>query len=361
MKPNDFPVLRIADENLNYRDVPTAHLNPSGAQILAAAGVSDLQEAVLLQVLPTGELESIRSSETPNLATSRDFIVGEGDRSYFFTVNEMRLEWPSRHISGATIRKLGLVAEDHILMYLRDGSETVTLEDMDMLNLATAGVERLVTGQRTWKLRVQAVTLTYSTPLVKVADAMKEAGFDPNKAWNIFLLVAGQPKQQVDINYMVDLRTPGLEKIRLMQRNVDNGEGHLPKLRREFDLLAVDNRYLDGTGYRWETIQCGDRRWLLVHDYQLLPGYTPATSNLALDIPKDYPTAQIDMFYFSHSVSRQDGVAIPNTQVTAAIDGVTYQGWSRHRNGSGPWDPYTDNVATHLALVEHCLAREFGE
>jgi len=361
MMPNTSPILRIADENLNYRDVTIAHMNPSGAQILAAAGGSNQQSAVLLQVFPSGELESIRPAETPNLADSIYFILSESDRTYFFTVDGARLEWPNRHISSTTIRKLANVPEQRVLLQLRDDDDQVVLEATDILDLAKPGVERIVTKKRTWKLRVQGVTLEFSVPVVKVADAMKEAGFDPSKGWHIYLLVAGQNKQEVNTDYMVDLRTPGLEKIRLMQRNVDNGDGQQPKLQRVFELLAVDERYLNGTGLRWETILCSDRRWLVIHDYHLLHGYTPAMSKLALDIPKDYPSAQIDMFYFAPAVARCDGLPIPNTQVTANIEEVMYQGWSRHRNGTNPWDPYTDNVATHLALVESCLAREFGE
>lgn len=361
MKPNTSLQLRIADENLNYRDVPVAHSSPTGAQILDAAGVADPQNAILLQVMPDRDLEEIRPAETPDLSKSLEFIMGEGDRAYFFIVDDARLEWPSRHLSGVTIRKLSKVPDERDLLQVFKNGESAVVEPNDMVNLAEAGVERFVTAPHTWKLRVQGVTLTYTVPQVKVADAMKEAGFDPNKAWNIFLLVAGKPKQQIDANFMVDLRTPGIEKIRLMQRNVDNGDGQQLKLRREFDLLAVDKRYLDGTGLRWETIFCGEKRWLIIHDYPLLSKYSPATCKLALNILKDYPTAQIDMFYFSPHVSRRDGIAIPSTQVTATIEGASYQGWSRHRNSSNPWDPYTDNVATHLALVESCLAQEVGE
>jgi hypothetical protein len=360
MKPNENTVLRVANENLTYRDVHIAYPNPTGAQILAAAGAAD-QQGVLLQVLPSGDLESIRPAEAPNLAASTNFIAGEGDRSFFFTIDDSRLEWFCRHISGSAIRKLAKIDEDRELLQKCGGGEPVVLERTTMVDLGKAGVERIVTGQRKWKLRVQAVTLTYAMPEVKVADAMKEAGFDPNKAWNIFLIVAGQPKKPVDINYIVDLRTPGIEKIRLMPRNVDNGDGQQRKPRREFELLPVDVRYLDGAGLRWETILCDDRRWLVLHDYELLFDYTPAGSTLALDIPKNYPTAQIDMFYFAPALSRCDGREIPQTQVRANIEGVTYQGWSRHRNQNNPWDPHTDNVATHLALVESCLAREFGD
>lgn len=359
MKPSI--IIHIADENLNYRDVSISQMNPTGAQLLEAANIPNPHSSVLLQVLPSGDLESIRPTETPNLAEGVHFILSESDRAYFLSVDGSRLEWPNRHISGATIRKLASISEQHELHQLSDDGTQVVLGDEDVVDLAKPGVERFISKQRIWKLRVQGVTLEFTVPVVKVADAMTRAGFAPSKAWHIYLLVAGQPKQEVDKNYMVDLRTPGLEKIRLMQRNVDNGDGQQAKLQRDFKLLAVDERYLDGTGLRWETILCAERRWLLIHDYQLLPGYVPAVSRLALDIPKDYPSAQIDMFYFAPAVAHSDGRPIPSTQVTANIGGIVYQGWSRHRNGSNPWDPYTDNVLTHLALVESCLSREFGE
>ena len=361
MTAQDTAILHIADENLNFRDVTVPLVNPTGAQILVAAGATNEDSAVLLQILPSGELESIRPTEKPNLESSPQFILSKADRMYFFTVDSIRFEWPSRHISVATIRKLAKVPEQRDLLQLHEAGAPDVLEAKDVLDLGEPGVEHIVTQMRTWKLRVQGVTLEFNSPEVKVADAMKEAGFDPNKAWHIYLLVTGQNKQEVNTDYIVDLRTPGIEKIRLMQRNVDNGDGQQPKPQRAFELLEVDKRYLDGACLNWETVVCGDRRWLIIRDYQLPTGYMPAESQLALDIPKDYPAAQIDMFYFAPAVMRGDGQPIPSTQVTASIGGVVYQGWSRHRNGANPWDPYTDNVATHLTLVETCLAKEFGE
>ncbi|MHB1701401.1 MAG: E2/UBC family protein [Acidobacteriaceae bacterium] len=276
-------------------------------------------------------------------------------------IDDAQMVWVSAQASGAILRKLARLSEDVELVLVRNGADPEVIEDGAVLDFGRPGVEKLITRPRKWKLRVQAVTLEFDTPMVKVADAMREAGFDPTKAWNIFLLVAGQPKKEVDVNYIVDLRTPGIERIRLMQRNVDNGELPAATSRREFALLPVDVMFLDGTGLNWETVRAGERRWLVIHHYEPLPGYQPCKVTLALDIPKDYPQAQIDMFYFAPAVSRCDGVAIPNTHVTATIDGVAYQGWSRHRTAAQKWDPNTDNVGTHLALVEHSLAREFGE
>lgn len=353
--------IRISDESLEFRDLALPHhTDATGALILEAAGVRDAG-AVLLQRLATGDLETIRLQEKPELHAGNEFIVGAGDRLYAFTIDQSQLVWTAARISGAILRKLARIKDDVELVLLRDGADPKVIEDGTVVDLAHAGVQKLATRPRMWKLRVQAVTLEFAVPTVKVADAMREAGFDPSKAWHIYLLVTGQPKKEIGVNDIVDLRTPGIERIRLMQRNVDNGELPAATLRREFVLLPADTKFLDGTGSTWETIKEGERRWLVIRDYELFPGYQPAKATLALDIPKDYPQAQIDMFYFAPAVSRCDGVAIPNTHVAATIGGVTYQGWSRHRKAPHAWDPNTDNVGTHFTLVEHSLAREFGE
>ncbi len=360
MKPDQITVRLATDETLNFFDLEVPHASPTGAQILEAANATQA-EALLLQRLPSGDLETIRLSETPDLKASIEFILSLGDRSYSVTVDDAEMVWAARHISGETLRKLAKVPDTLQLVLRRTDDEPQVVEPATVVDLARPGVEKFVTRPKIWKLRVQGVTLEFTVPHVKVGEAMRQAGFDPTKAWDIFLLVAGQPKQKVDVNFDVDLTTPGIERIRLMQRNVDNGEASTPQLRREFRLLEVDEAHLDATGLKWETIKCDQRRWLIIHDYPLLPGYKPAKVRLALNIPKDYPQAQLDMFYFDPAVARCDGVAIPNTQIAAVIEGVQFQGWSRHRNSANPWDPFSDNVATQLVLVEHSLTREFGE
>lgn len=212
-----------------------------------------------------------------------------------------------------------------------------------------------------WKLKVQGVMVEFEHPVVSARAALVAAGFDPTKSWHIFLIVQGKEKEELSLDSEVNLRTPGLEKIRLMQRNVDNGDAQCPAPRRVFTLLSLDSDYLDRLGLRWETIKVEKRRWLLIHDHPIMAGYVPDKITLALDIPADYPASQIDMFYCHPWVARADGGTIPNIQVRATIENLEYQGWSRHRNSSNPWDPHSDSVRTHLVLVESCLARELGQ
>ena len=92
MQPNETQLVHVANETIDYRDVVVPHASPTGAQILAAYGATGQQD-VLLQVLPSGDLESIRPAETPKLTQSRKFIIGEGDRAYIFTLDAARLAY----------------------------------------------------------------------------------------------------------------------------------------------------------------------------------------------------------------------------------------------------------------------------
>lgn len=336
--------------------------NPTGADILKSAGRPANAEQLVLQVLRKGGLESIRLDEQADLAVGNKFVLADGDRTYRFTVNDKQYEWPYRLISCSMLAELADVPADREIE-LHRGDKVIPVAATELIDLSDAGIEKFiaVSKKHTWQLMVQGVVLKYDTPQVKVADAMQQAGFDPKKAWHIYLLVQGQPKQEVGVDFVVDLRTQGIEKIRLMQRNVDNGDGQQYATRRLFRLLPQDVEYLDGLGLRWETVMEGGQRWLLIHDFLLPAGFAQQRVLLGLDIPHDYPASQIDMFYFAPFVTLPGGQEIPSTQIRATVDGLTLQGWSRHRNAASVWDPNSDSIRTHMAVVEGSLAKELGE
>ena len=157
----------------------------------------------------------------------------------------------------------------------------------------------------------------------------------------------------------IDLRTPGIEKLRLTPKEVNNGEAPCAP-RRDFDLLDVDEAHLGRLGLRWETVEEAARRWLVIYDYPVPGGYTASATLLALEIPPTYPGAQIYGFYAYPPLALSSGRVIENTQLRGSIRGREFHGWSRNR-GSTPWNPALDCVATQLALVDAALAKEVGE
>ena len=104
---------------------------------------------------------------------------------------------------------------------------------------------------------------------------------------------------------------------------------------------------------QWEPADGGDKQGLIIRGYELPPGYTPSKVDLMLLIPPEYPAAQLDMFYFSPEVSREDGSAIGALSPESHF-GIPWQQWSRHYE----WRPGVDNVASHVTFVRNQLTSE---
>lgn len=356
----DHHRIEIADATLNFRTVAIADLTPTGAQLAAAAGFKPAQQATVLQVLANGELEVVRTDETVDLRHAEcRFVIVESDRSFRFTIDGERFDWPCRIVSGGLLRKLGQVPAEKGIFLEQGEIADRAICPHDLVDLDATGVEPFVTRIKHWKLNVQGVVLEVHTPTIGVRDAIARAGFNPDQGWQIFLKIAGQTKRPVTLSDTVDLRLPGIEKLRLTPNEVNNGEAPWAP-RRDFDLLEVDHAHLARLGLRWETVEQFERRWLLLHDYPLPDGYTVRHALLALEIPPTYPGAQIYGFYAYPPLALASGRIIDNTQMRGMIDDREFHGWSRNR-GSLAWNSAIDSVATQLMLVEAALAKEVGE
>jgi hypothetical protein len=131
-----------------------------------------------------------------------------------------------------------------------------------------------------------------------------------------------------------------------------------PALRRQFDLLPQDKKFLDEYGLPWETIVDGDQ-WVLVHDFYTHDGYNHPIASIAVRLTAGYPQVQLDMVYVFPHLARKDGKTIPQTNATQQLDGNQWQRWSRHRSSTNPWRPGEDSIEAHIYLIEDWFRREF--
>ena len=129
-------------------------------------------------------------------------------------------------------------------------------------------------------------------------------------------------------------------------------------LRRDFDLLPQDNKFVEEYGLPWETISDGSQ-WVLIHEFPTHDGYNHIRVTAAIRLETGYPNTGLDMVYFFPALTRKDGRAIGATNNKQVIDGKTYQRWSRHRTAENPWRVGIDGLETHVYLIEDWLAREF--
>jgi hypothetical protein len=351
----------VADHTLTFRQVRIDDLTPTGAQLAIAAGFKSAEGVIVLHMLPNGDLEDLLPTETVDLRKQEGrFVIVESDRAYRLTIDGQRFDWPCRIVSGGLLRKLGRVPSNKAIYFERQDEPDRQVGDQDLVDLDAAGVESFLSRKLVWKLNVQGVVLELTAPTIVVREALIQAGFNPDQGWHIFLKVVGQKKRPVELTTEIDLRTPGIKKLRLTPKEVNNGEAP-PAPSRTFALLDIDEAHLDRLGLRWETIIEADRRWLLIHDYPLPAGYTVARTHLALEIPPTYPGAQIYGFYAYPPLALSSGRTIDSTQLRGVLRGVEFHGWSRHRGAASPWNAATDNVVTQLALADAALAKEVGE
>lgn len=350
-------LIDVSRTDLHVRQVSIDDRTPTGAQIAAAAGFAPSKQVTILHWQSDGVFEDVRPDETVDLEKGLRFIVQESDGSYRITIDGRRIDWPVRDISGALLRQLARVPDTHTIYFERRNEPDQQLADGEVLDLAAQGVESFYSRQGSWILNVQGVRLEFDTPTVLTSVAIQRAGFDVTQGWHIFLKIAGEPKKEVALNDVIDLRTPGIEKLRLTPKDVNNGE-MAARQRYEFQLLEVDESFLDERFARWETILDNGHRWLLIHGYRPPVGYLQSIVTLALEIPPAYPGAQIDMFYVTPALNAHGMQPLPNTELCVQIGSEQYQRWSRHRGEGSPWRPESDNVITHLALVESALTKE---
>jgi hypothetical protein len=209
---------------------------------------------------------------------------------------------------------------------------------------------------RHYAFRVDKQRVVVDTPKVTGREILAKVDKTP-EAFKLYQHKKGHQPFLVGPDETVDLQAPGVERFTTMPKDTTEGQEALC-LRQEFRLPESDEAYLNGLGHSWETLLDGSTRWLIIHDWKLPQGYNHLQVSLALLIPTNYSDSQIDMVYFSQQLARTDGRPI-GALAMQTIRGAQWQRWSRHRTAANPWRPGNDDVASHLALVDEWVRREF--
>jgi hypothetical protein len=193
-------------------------------------------------------------------------------------------------------------------------------------------------------------------------DILTKAGLTPVDDYRLRKKRRHGPPEEVKPHEIVHLRDHGVERFIAQHKHVQDGrDGRI-----EFELGDEDLAFLAALGLRWETLKLpkpdgtGFRLWLVIYQLPVPDGFNVRLANVAIEIAPGYPTAQLDMAYFSPPLALQSGRRIANADVVEKIDGVDWQRWSRHRMGGAAWKPGVDNLESHFAYMQDWLSRELG-
>lgn len=117
-------------------------------------------------------------------------------------------------------------------------------------------------------------------------------------------------------------------------------------------LLESDIEYLDGKGWSWAFHENERPPLLVIHDYELPPGFSSERVALLIEIPDTYPDARLDMFWVYPIVTLASGAAPRQSQERREFDGKTWQRFSRHLN---TWRAESDSLQTYLVWIHNHL------
>ncbi len=137
--------LQIAGLDLAFNDFQINDPMPTGRDLVELAQLHPIEAYVVLQLLPSGDIEDLRQNETVDLRTSgvERFVIAYSDRTFRLMLVDKMLEWPASPINGITLKRLGNQKIDAVAVFLeRQDQPDLEIGDHEFVELAKPGVER---------------------------------------------------------------------------------------------------------------------------------------------------------------------------------------------------------------------------
>jgi hypothetical protein len=208
----------LLNENFDAREVTLDDLKVTGRQLAEAAGYHSAEEVIVLQQLSNGSIAEIRSEELVALDTPgvERFFVMEGDRTFRFIVDGLKLEWPRASIGAKSIRKLALKDESFdVIQELAEVPDRM-LDEEEIVSLKGDGTERFKT-----KGGAKLVTVYYG----ETAYELPKGSYTTEQLMATFAVESGYLLDLIEDGKLVELK-PG-EKTRL--KNEMHFTSHPPR------------------------------------------------------------------------------------------------------------------------------------
>jgi Multiubiquitin len=124
----------------------------TGQQLLDMAGKRPSDQFLVYQLLQSGQMEGLRPDETVDLRQPgiEKFLTFETDRTFFFTLDGRKLEWPAAVISGRKLKDLaGVDPSTYEVWQEVRGADDRAIGDQELVSLEPKGTERFFTGKKT--------------------------------------------------------------------------------------------------------------------------------------------------------------------------------------------------------------------
>ena len=205
-------------------------------------------------------------------------------------------------------------------------------------------------GQKSYRIKIDGEKYKVKEEKIKGTDILSlvEKTYEE---WSLNQKFCGGRRVPIKEEDFVDLTIKGVERFETVRKQAQQGSEIAG-----FPLPNEDTEYLKVNFPKWKRLIEGSKRGLVILNYRLPEGYIPKEADLMVMIPDNYPTANIDMFYFSPDIKREDGAAI-GALSNETLFGRNWQRWSRHYD----WRAGVDSIVTHVSYVRNQLKFEIDK
>lgn len=149
--------IEVLDEHFNPRSARINDDRVTGRQIAEAAGFNCIDEVIVLQQLPSGALEELRPEELVDLTQpgAERFFVIEGEATFRFFLDGLKLEWPRAKVDANTLLRLACKGDEfEVVQQLEDAPDKV-LDNDDSVDLSHKRTEHFKTRKGSKLITVQ--------------------------------------------------------------------------------------------------------------------------------------------------------------------------------------------------------------
>jgi len=205
-KPHSHPQggfrVLMADEDLVLTSIIVEQPNPTGLQILAAAGCTSPEDQALIQILRPGtrlvgldDLVSLHEQE------ERVFRAFRGGEVFLLTIDGHSYEWGAPEISEAALRYVAAVSEETVFV-LKDGDGEREVKDGEPVHLSHAGVEHLHTRPRMATVTLDGEEKTIPVGVYTTEELIQILGVEPGYLLNVMRddqLITLRPNERLHV------------------------------------------------------------------------------------------------------------------------------------------------------------------
>lgn len=146
--------VEVGNKDFQFQQIEFDDAKVTGAQLAMAVGKHPVEDFVVLAHAKSGELETLRPTETAELRHNgpNRFFVIKGSETKRFFVDGLAMEWPQDKLIAWQVKFLAGGGENHSLVLELDGADRV-FEDDEEVDLGGHGVE-------SFKLKKRKATVT---------------------------------------------------------------------------------------------------------------------------------------------------------------------------------------------------------